>query len=201
MFTHAGQSYTARDRAEVAAVATTEAAAVIDAATTTRAIGIPIETVSAGSTPTAGLLDGSSGLTEIRPGTYVFYDALQVALGTTSADHCALTVAATVISRPAADRAVIDAGSKTMGLDKGAHSSDLLDDYGTLAGVDGSLARLSEEHGILRIPTDSPVAIGDRIRIVPNHVCTVTNLGRRFYGLRGDRVSEIITIDAAGGVH
>ena len=157
--------------------------------------------MSAGSTPTAGFLDGSSGLTEIRPGTYVFYDALQVALGTTAAENCALSVAATVISRPAADRAVIDAGSKTMGLDKGAHSSDLLDDYGTLVGVDGSLARLSEEHGILRIPTDSPISIGDRIRIVPNHVCTVTNLGRRFYGLRGDRVSEVITIDAAGGVH
>ena len=73
-----------------------------------------------------------------------------------------------------------------MGLDKGAHSSDLLDDYGTLVGVDGALARLSEEHGVLRIPPDSPLAIGDRIRIVPNHVCTVTNLGRRFYGLRGD---------------
>jgi D-serine deaminase-like pyridoxal phosphate-dependent protein len=88
-----------------------------------------------------------------------------------------------------------------MGLDKGAHSSDLLDSYGTLIDVDGSLARLSEEHGILRIPADSSLAVGDRIRIVPNHVCTVTNLGRRFYGLRGDRVSEAITIDAAGGVH
>ena len=134
MFTHAGQSYTARDRAQVADIAATEASAVIDAATATRAIGIPIETVSAGSTPTAAHLDGSGGLTEIRPGTYVFYDALQVALGTTSSDNCALTVAATVISRPAPDRAVIDAGSKTMGLDKGAHSSDLLDDYGTLVG-------------------------------------------------------------------
>ena len=127
MFTHAGQSYTARDRAEVAAIASAEAAAVIDAAMATRAIGIPIESVSAGSTPTAGFLDGSSGLTEIRPGTYVFYDALQVALGTTSEDHCALSVAATVVSRPAPDRAVVDAGSKTLGLDKGAHSSDLLD--------------------------------------------------------------------------
>ena len=130
MFTHAGQSYTARDRTEVAAIAAAEAAAVVDAATATRAIGIPIETVSAGSTPTAGFLDGSGGLTEIRPGTYVFYDALQVALGSAGADQCALSVAATVVSRPAPDRAVVDAGSKTMGLDKGAHSSDLLDATG-----------------------------------------------------------------------
>ena len=101
MFTHAGQSYAARDPAEVVAIASAEAAAVIDAALATRAIGIPIDSVSAGSTPTARFLDGSAGLTEIRPGTYVFYDALQVALGTTSEDHCALSVAATVISRPA----------------------------------------------------------------------------------------------------
>ena len=130
MFTHAGQSYAARDTAEVAAIAAAEAAAVVESAAAARAIGIPIETVSAGSTPTARFLDAASGVTEIRPGTYVFYDALQVALGSAPADRRALSVAATVISRPASDRAVVDAGSKTLGLDKGAHSSDLLTDYG-----------------------------------------------------------------------
>ena len=112
-----------------------------------------------------------------------------------------MSVAATVISRPASDRAVVDAGSKTLGLDKGAHSSDLLTDYGALVDADGAVVRLSEEHGILRIPADSPLAIGDRVRIVPNHVCSVTNLGRRFYGVRGDVVREVIPIEAAGGVH
>jgi D-serine deaminase-like pyridoxal phosphate-dependent protein len=201
MFTHAGQSYAARDAAEVAAIAADEAAAVVEAAAATRAAGIPVETVSAGSTPTARFLDASSGITEIRPGTYVFYDALQVALGSTTADRCALSVAATVVSRPAPDRAVTDAGSKTLGLDKGAHSSDLLGDYGRLIEADGVVARLSEEHGVLRVPADSPLAVGDRVRILPNHVCSVTNLGRRFYGVRGDVVRDIIEIDAAGGVH
>jgi D-serine deaminase-like pyridoxal phosphate-dependent protein len=201
MFTHAGQSYAARDATEVAAIATAEAAAVVDAATATRAIGIPIETLSAGSTPTARFLHGSSGITEIRPGTYAFYDALQVALGSATADRCALSVAATVISRPTSERVVIDAGSKTLGLDKGAHSSDLLTDYGTLVEADGALVRLSEEHGVLRVPARSPLAIGDRVRIVPNHVCSVTNLARQFYGMRGDVVREVIPIDAAGGVH
>jgi D-serine deaminase-like pyridoxal phosphate-dependent protein len=201
MFTHAGQSYAARDVAEVAAIAAAEAQAVVSAAEAARASGIPIATVSAGSTPTARFLDGSSGITEIRPGTYVFFDALQVALGSAAAEDCALSVATTVISRPAPDRAVIDAGSKTFGLDRGAHSSDLLVGYGSVQEVDGTLARLSEEHGMLDIPADSPLAVGDRVRIVPNHVCTVSNLGRRTYGLRGGIVREVIEIDAAGGVH
>lgn len=201
MFTHAGQSYAARDVGEVESIAAIEAASVVDAARSTRAMGIPVETVSAGSTPTARFLDSSSGLTEMRPGTYVFYDELQVALGTTDRAACALTIAATVMSRPAADRAVIDAGSKTFGLDRGAHSSSPLTDFGRPVGVDGALVRLSEEHGVLEIPPDSPLAIGDRVRIIPNHVCTVSNLGRRFYGLRGPTVEQVMSIDASGGVH
>jgi D-serine deaminase-like pyridoxal phosphate-dependent protein len=201
MFTHAGHSYAAADADAVAAIASSEAAAVVDAAAATRAVGIPVATVSAGSTPTARFLDGSSGLTEIRPGTYVFFDALQVALGTTTPEHCALSVAATVMSRPAPDRIVVDAGSKTFGLDKGAHSSELLRSHGAVLGIEGRLDRLSEEHGILTVPASSPVAIGDRIRIVPNHVCSVVNLGRRYHALRGDVVTEVIPIDAAGGVH
>ena len=201
MFTHAGQSYGAPDGAGVAAIAELEVRAVVDAARATRAVGIPIETISAGSTPTARFLDGTSGLTEIRPGTYAFYDALQVALGTTTTEHCALSIATTVISRPAPNRAVVDAGSKTFGLDRGAHSSTLLDGYGDLLDVDGALIRLSEEHGMLDIPPDSPLAIGDRLRIVPNHVCTATNLGRTFYGVRNGIVREVMPIDAAGGVH
>ena len=201
MFTHAGQSYAAHDVAEVEAIANAEAAAVIDAASATRAIGIEVPVVSAGSTPTARFLVGDGGLTEMRPGTYVFYDALQVALGSATAEDCALTVATTVVSRPTAERAVIDAGSKTLGLDRGAHSSSLLTDFGSLVGVPGRLVRLSEEHGILEIPADSPLAVGDRIRVVPNHVCSVTNLGRLFHGHRDGIVEEVMTIDAAGGVH
>jgi D-serine deaminase-like pyridoxal phosphate-dependent protein len=201
MFTHAGQSYAARDAGEVEAVAAVETSSVVDAAQATRAMGTPVESVSAGSTPTARFLSASSGLTEMRPGTYVFYDELQVALGTTGRDSCALTIAATVMSRPTPNRAVIDAGSKTFGLDRGAHSSSPLTDFGRLVGVEGALVRLSEEHGVLEIPAESPLAIGDRVRVVPNHVCSVSNLGRRFYGLRGTAVEEVISIEASGGVH
>ncbi len=201
MFTHAGQSYGARDALEVETIAADETSAVVEAAKATRALGIPIETVSAGSTPTARFLDSASGLTEMRPGTYVFYDNLQVALGTIDPGSCALSVAATVVSRPARDRVVIDAGSKTFGLDRGAHSSSPLKEFGRVIDADGALVRLSEEHGILDVPDSSTIAVGDRIRIVPNHVCSVSNLGRQFYGLRGRVVDEIIQIEASGGVH
>jgi D-serine deaminase-like pyridoxal phosphate-dependent protein len=187
MFTHAGQSYGARDAAEVEAIAADETSAVVDAALATRGLGIPIETVSAGSTPTAR--------------TYVFYDNLQVALGTIDERNCALSIAATVVSRPARDRAVIDAGSKTFGLDRGAHSSSPLTDFGRVIDTDGRLVRLSEEHGVLDVPADSAIAVGDRIRVVPNHVCSVSNLGRQFYGLRDRIVEEVIAIEASGGVH
>jgi D-serine deaminase-like pyridoxal phosphate-dependent protein len=137
----------------------------------------------------------------MRPGTYVFYDELQAALGTIDGDRCALSVAATVVSRPARDRAIIDAGSKTLGLDRGAHSSSPLKEFGRVVDAEAALVRLSEEHGVLEIPTGSPIAVGDRVRIVPNHVCSVSNLGRQFYGLRGQVVEEVIRIEASGGVH
>lgn len=201
VFTHAGHSYAAPDAKAVAAIAADEARSVLDAAAAIRAIGIPIETVSVGSTPTARFHDGAAGITELRPGNYVYFDAMQVALGSAAERDCALSISTTVISRVAPDRAVIDAGSKTLGLDRGAHSSDLLADFGSLIGVDGALARLSEEHGTLRIPSDSPLAIGDQIRILPNHACSVSNLARVAFGLRDGLVHEILTIDAAGGVH
>ena len=63
------------------------------------------------------------------------------------------------------------------------------------------MERLSEEHGIIRVPADSPLAIGDRIRVVPNHACSAANLGRLYYGIRNGVIEELLPIDAAGGVH
>jgi D-serine deaminase-like pyridoxal phosphate-dependent protein len=201
VFTHAGHAYGAPDRAAVEAIAVAEAAAAREAAERIRAAGIAVRTVSVGSTPTATRAAREPGVSEIRPGTYAFYDAVQVALGTTNEDHAALTVSATVISRPNADRAVIDAGSKTFGLDKGAQGIAVVSGYGRPVGFEGSLDRLSEEHGILTVPPNSPLAVGDVVRIVPNHACVVGNLGHHFVGIRDGIVEELIPIDAAGGVH
>ena len=82
-----------------------------------RAAGLPVDDVSVGSTPTARHAIFVDGVTECRPGNYVYHDASQVALGTCALDDCALTVVATVVSVPAPDRAVVDAGSKTLSSD------------------------------------------------------------------------------------
>ena len=89
------------------------------------------------------------GVTEIRPGNYVFYDRMQVALGSALRSDCALTVLTTVISRPSSDRAVIDAGSKTFALDRGAHGLEALLGYGEDNEFGLVLDRLSEEHGVI----------------------------------------------------
>jgi D-serine deaminase-like pyridoxal phosphate-dependent protein len=202
VFTHAGNAYAAPSREAIAQIAVGEAAAVRDAADAIRANGSDVRVISVGSTPTAALVARERGITELRPGNYVFYDAMQVALGTTDMDTTALTIAATVVSRPTAERVIIDGGAKTFGLDKGAHSSDFIKDYGRLVeGGDGALERLSEEHGILRVDPSSPLRPGDRVRVLPNHACSVGNLGRSYVGVRDGVIDELITIDAAGGVH
>lgn len=202
VFTHAGNAYAAPDRPTIERIAVGEAAAVRDAAASIRAHGGEVRVLSVGSTPTAELVAREPGITEIRPGNYVFYDAMQVALGTVPADRPALTVGATVVSRPTAERAVIDAGAKTLGLDKGAHSSDFIKDYGQIVeGGVGAVLRCSEEHGILGVDPSSPLRPGDRVRVLPNHSCSVGNLGRSYVGVRNGIIEEIIPIDAAGGVH
>ena len=168
MFTHAGQSYAARDAAEVAAIAAAEAAAVVEAATATRAIGIPIETVSAGSTPTARFLDGASGITEIRPGTYVFYDALQVALGST--DRGPLRAVGRGDRRQPAGagsgrrrRRVQDVRAR-QGRPFERPARPTTGRSSTSTAPSPACPRSTAS---CAIPADSPLAIGDRIRIVP----------------------------------
>jgi D-serine deaminase-like pyridoxal phosphate-dependent protein len=203
VFTHAGNAYAAPDRETIARIAVGEAAAVRDAADAIGgATGRRVRVISVGSTPTAELVAQEPGITELRPGNYAFYDAMQVALGTVPPDRPALTIGVTVVSRPLPERAIVDGGAKTFGLDKGAHSSDFIKDYGQIVeGGEGALARLSEEHGILAVDPSSPLRPGDHVRILPNHSCTIGNLGRSYIGVRNGIIEELISIDAAGGVH
>ena len=109
--------------------------------------GLPIEEVSVGSTPSARLVMKAPGVTECRPGNYVFHDGSQAALGTCAVSDCAMTVLATVVSVPAPGRAVLDAGSKTL-------SSDTLrprpNGHGLVLRTKSRLEKLSEEHGVLK---------------------------------------------------
>ena len=197
VFTHAGHGYLAETRAAVDEIARLEGERLAAAAADLRTAGLPVEEVSVGSTPTAWGAMRVAGVTECRPGNYVFHDASQVALGTCGVEDCALTVVATVVSVPAADRAVVDAGSKTL-------SSDPLrpraGGYGQVLGRASRIEKLSEEHGVLAVAEGESFRVGERVRILPNHACVVANLHDCLVGVSGDRVEAILEVAARGRV-
>ncbi len=197
VFTHAGHAYAATSAGELDRIGEEEAESVVLAA---QLIGA-VDVVSVGNTPTATRSIAQPGITEARPGNYVFFDSMQVALGAAGPDDCAMTVAATVISRPEPGRAVVDAGAKTLGLDRGAHGTTSLPHYRALVGTDGALVRLSEEHAVVELPASSSLHVGDPVRILPNHACAVANLAGDYAVVRADRVVDWRPIDAAGAVH
>src|SRR2546429_698345 len=176
-----------------------EGEARVSAAADVRAIGLPIGEVSAGSTPTALPAASVRGVTEIRPGQYLFGCANVVAQGAMRADDVALFARATVISRPAEDRAVVDAGSKTLSTD-GSWEPGC--GFGYLASDPSTrVASLWEEHGVLHLEeTARGLRVGDRVSIVPNHVCTAVNLHDRIAVIRDDRIEATWMVAARGRV-
>src|SRR2546426_1462462 len=164
LITHGGHLYAATNQRERQIAAGQENQAVTATAKMLRQAGIEVRELSIGSTPTAGLAL-RDGITEIRPGTYIYGDANQVTLGSQRLEDCALCVVASVVSTPAPDRTVVDAGSKSL-------SADLrvarLDSYGlVLDHRNVAVARLSEEHGVLEHLHRSSLRVGDRLAIVP----------------------------------
>ena len=197
LFTHAGHAYLAETRDGVDDVARLEGERLVAAAEALRSAGLAVEEVSVGSTPTAARAMRVAGVTECRPGNYVFHDGSQVALGTCGLEDCALTIVATVVSVPTADRAVVDAGSKTL-------SSDPLrprpGGYGQVLGRASRLDKLSEEHGVVAVAEGESFRVGERVRLLPNHACVVANLHDRLVGVSGDRVEAVLPVSARGRV-
>ena len=178
VFTFPGHSYAPGERERAAA---DEAAALSVAADALRTVGIEPRVSSGGSTPTAAL-STVDVLTELRPGVYAFQDAQQAELGSADLADIALTAVATVVSR-GCDRAVLDAGSKVLGADRPAWTTG----FGRLP--DHPAARvvaLSEHHATVTFPGPAP-AVGEQVRVAPNHVCTAVNLA-----------DELVVVD--GGV-
>jgi D-serine deaminase-like pyridoxal phosphate-dependent protein len=164
--------------------------------------GITVDDVSLGSTPTVEYAARVEGVTEVRPGTYVFYDRMQVHLGACSLDECAATVACTVVSRPSVDLAVIDGGSKTFATDVPPGAEPLnLEGFGHVVGYpDVVLERLTEEHGMLALGRDCDLEVGDALRVIPNHICSTVNLHDYVYLVdEGDAVREV-RVEARGNV-
>jgi len=159
--------------------------------------GLSCPVVTSGGTPDMWTAAPEGVLTEYRAGTYIYNDRSLVAYGTCSYDDCAAVVVATVVSTPAPGRAVIDAGSKAL-------TSDLLglEGHGHILGhPDAQITGLSEEHGIVSYDAPDAFRIGERLRIVPNHVCVVSNLFDSVWLERADGAGlEPMPIDARGKV-
>jgi D-serine deaminase-like pyridoxal phosphate-dependent protein len=200
IFTHAGQVYGKQTLAEVMEVSKLESETMVETRNCFKDVGVQPEVVSVGSTPTMRVWEGYAGVNEIRPGNYIFLDAIQIALGVANPQACALTVLATVTSRPAHDRAVVDAGSKVFALDKGAHGKEMLKGFGLVLNKNAVLERLSEEHGIMSLDSNEKLEIGDTVRIIPNHACTVINLSDKAYGIRRGKVETELLIAGRGKV-
>ena len=154
--------------------------------------------VSGGSTPAAWRMHEVPGITEVRPGTYVYNDRATAVLGACEWDECALSVVATVVSTSVSGQAVIDAGTKALGREpidagraQGADASMTAGFGALLDRPEVTVMRMSEEHGVLDLShTDWQPKVGDLVRVVPNHVCIVVHLNDVLYGVRGDDVVE-----------
>lgn len=160
-----------------------------------RKAGLAVPVVTSGGSPDMWSDDGLDPVTEYRAGTYIYNDRALVACGAATLDQCAMTVLATVVSRPTADRAVIDAGSKAL-------TSDLLglEGYGlVLEHPEARLYQLNEEHGLLDV-SDCKVQprVGDRVRVLPNHTCVVTNLFDRLGVVARGELIGSLPVDARG---
>jgi D-serine deaminase-like pyridoxal phosphate-dependent protein len=173
LITHAGFVYAATNHEERRRAADQETDGLLRTAHLLGRDGIAVRELSVGSTPTAGLAL-RDGISEMRPGTYIYGDANQVTLGSQALEDCALAVVATVVATPAPDRAVADAGSKALSADLQVAG---LRGYGIVLGhPELAVARLSEEHTIITANGRTGLTIGDRIVIIPAHACTVANL-------------------------
>ncbi|WP_353893282.1 alanine racemase [Proteinivorax hydrogeniformans] len=193
LITHAGHAYGAESNNDVREIANEEVEKLLEAKGYIENKGISVEEISVGATPTVKYNVHKNGLTEARPGNFMFYDNTQISLGVVSENSCALTVKSTVVSK-VGDRVVIDAGSKTLGLDKGAHGNQFIIGYGRVLDHPSlEIVSLSEEHGVLK--GKNLPQIGEEISIIPNHSCVVMNLNKNIF-LKKE--NQLVKLDNSG---
>lgn len=161
---------------------------------------LPLSIVSGGSTPAAYESSLFHRVNEVRPGTYIFNDRNTVGVSAALLDDCALSVLVTVVSTGVSGRAVIDGGSKTFSSDRyqaedGIGFGLVKEDHAA------QIERLSEEHGHVNIShSDRRYKVGDRLSVIPNHVCTTVNMHDEIYGIRGEQVEVVWRVEGRGKV-
>ncbi len=192
ILTHAGHAHDVPRQSDIERVAREEAAIMGSVREDLETAGFDVRVVSAGSTITSPYLRRGDGITEIRPGTYIYNDLRTAGRHACTVDMIAASMLSTVVST-SGSRVTLDAGSKTL-----TSSRDADHGYGVVVGhEDAVFTRLSEEHGVLGLPSvDGSLAVGDRVRILPIHVCVWMDLQPEVYGTRAGQVVERITVDA-----
>jgi D-serine deaminase-like pyridoxal phosphate-dependent protein len=163
-----------------------------------RAAGVAPKVVSGGSTPTMWRTHEIEGVTEFRPGTYVYNDRTTAVVGACAWEDCALTVLGTVVSTAVPGQAVLDTGTKALGREpvRGADGEGLGQ---LLEHPEVIVARTSEEHGVLDLSkSDWKPVVGERVRVIPNHVCIVVHLNDVVYGIRNGVIETTWRVEARG---
>ncbi|KQN03912.1 DSD1 family PLP-dependent enzyme [Sphingomonas sp. Leaf25] len=211
VMTHAGGSYAARGHDELRRLAEAERRSVVDAAATLRAAGFSCPVVSIGSTPTAHFATDLTGVTEVRAGVFVFFDLVMHGIGVCAIDDIALSVLGTVIGfQKEKGWILIDAGWMAMSRDRGTAKQPVDQGYGVVCKVDGTpfpdliLADANQEHGIITVRPGSngtlpPLAIGDRVRVLPNHACSTAAQHPAYHVVHGDDPAVVATWSRFGG--
>jgi D-serine deaminase-like pyridoxal phosphate-dependent protein len=197
ILTHAGHAYACDSAEAVRDVARQEREVMVGFADRLRSAGLDVPCVSVGSTPTACVADDLTGVDEIRPGNYTFFDAFQAGLGICDLTDVAFSVLTTVVGRyPHRDALVVDAGALALSKDAGSGRGG----YGVACSADGQwiwsdlrVDSLSQEHGVLIAtdglgPSDHPV--GEKLRILPNHSCLAAALHDRYHVVQDEAVVD-----------
>ncbi len=200
LFTFRGPMLDGKPTADNEAAGLQEGQLISSLAAKMRDTGLDIIDVSGGSSPTGRYVAAVEGVTEVRPGTYIFNDFMQVVEKTCSIDDCAASVLATVVSTPEEGYAVIDGGSKTFATDFPVNAPPyFFPGYAVVAdNPDLVLSRVNEEHGILTSASGKTgLAVGQRIRLIPTHICTTVNL-HDYIWLLEDGVLRKTRVEARG---
>ena len=180
---------------EVRAFARREHDDLVSTADLLRADGFCMDILSAGSSFTGKTPEELRGITEIRSGHYIFNDCGQLDVGLAGPEDCALTVVTTVVCKPDAHTVIADVGTKSLTSDTCHHRPG----YGMVLGhPEVEVYALNEEHAFLRTAGENPLQIGEKIALIPNHACVVTNLVDEAYGFSGGRFDHMLKIDARG---
>ena len=196
ILTHAGHAHDAASQLGIERVARQEATVMGDVRADLERAGHEVRVVSAGSSLTSWYLTAADGITEIRPGTYIYNDLRTLACWSCTPEEIAASMLATVVSTgdggDGGTRVTVDAGSKTL-----TTTTDPEYGSGHLDGrPDSAFSRVSEEHGVLTVGGLPDLTVGQRVRILPVHVCVWSDLQPEIYGMRRGQVVERIRVDA-----